>query len=93
MSQSLPFEEAHLQRRPDVKRDLLLHYDVQKASLLFVKDFAARGLDFLLQRAAPLPTICITNTETLTLQNLSQTGSMKGEKNEKSQSLDHTLLL
>lgn len=48
---------THLKRRPDVKGDLLVHDDVQETSLLFVLDSAARGLDLLLQLAAPLPSI------------------------------------
>lgn len=70
---------------------------MQKASFLFVKDFAARGLDFLLQRAVPLPTVCVRNTETLMLQNLSQVGSVTGEKHERRMKRvrvgNHTLLL
>lgn len=55
--QNLLLAQTHLQRRPDVKGDLLLHYDVQEAALLLVLHLAARGLDLLLQRAAPLTTI------------------------------------
>ena len=48
---------THLKWRPDVKGNLLLHDEVQQTSLLFVLDSATRGLDFLLQLAAPLPSI------------------------------------
>lgn len=48
---------THLKWRPDVKGNLLLHDEVQQTSLLFVLDSATWGLDFLLQLAAPLPSI------------------------------------
>lgn len=57
--------ETHLKWRPDVKGNLLLHYDVQEPSLLLVLDSATWGLNFLLQLAAPLPSIWKMKTSSM----------------------------
>lgn len=84
---------THIERRPDVKGNLLLHYDVQKPSLLLVLDSAARGLNFLLQLAAPLPSICKMKTWThmLLKENKNQTWNMKNEKINSEDKRYHTI--